>query len=75
MFGMGWTELLLIGIVGLIVVGPKDLPVLFRNIGQFVGKARGMAREFTRAMEEAASLSVPLEVVIASGVNWADAHG
>ncbi|WP_338050038.1 Sec-independent protein translocase protein TatB [Pseudooceanicola aestuarii] len=51
---MGWTELLLIGIVALVVVGPKELPGLFRNIGQFVGKARGMAREFSRAMEEAA---------------------
>ncbi|WP_136635002.1 Sec-independent protein translocase protein TatB [Pseudooceanicola onchidii] len=57
MFGMGWTELLVIGIVALIVVGPKDLPVLFRTLGQFVGKARGMAREFTRAMEEAADQS------------------
>ncbi|MGC0222474.1 Sec-independent protein translocase protein TatB [Pseudooceanicola nitratireducens] len=57
MFGMGWTELLLIGIVALIVVGPKDLPVLFRNMGQFVGKARGMAREFSRAMEDAADQS------------------
>lgn len=54
MFDLGWTELLLIGIVALIVVGPKDLPVLFRNIGRFVGKAKGMAREFTRAMEDAA---------------------
>ena len=57
MFGMGWTELLVIGVVALIVVGPKDLPVLFRNLGQFVGKARGMAREFSRAMEEAADQS------------------
>ena len=57
MFDMGWSELLLIGIVALIVVGPKDLPVLFRNVGQFVGKARGMAREFTRAMEDAAKES------------------
>ncbi len=54
MFDLGWTELLLIGIVALIVVGPKDLPVLFRNVGRWVGKARGMAREFSRAMNEAA---------------------
>ncbi|MBT9382504.1 Sec-independent protein translocase protein TatB [Pseudooceanicola sp. CBS1P-1] len=57
MFGMGWTEILLIGIVALIVVGPKELPNLFRTVGQFVGKARGMAREFTRAMEDAADQS------------------
>ncbi|MGB7244683.1 MAG: Sec-independent protein translocase protein TatB [Sulfitobacter sp.] len=54
MFDLGWTELLVIGIVALIVVGPKDLPVLFRSIGQFVGKAKGMAREFSRAMNDAA---------------------
>ena len=54
MFDLGWTELLVIGVVALIVVGPKDLPVLFRNVGRFVGKARGMAREFSRAMNEAA---------------------
>lgn len=54
MFDLGWTELLVIGIVALIVVGPKDLPVLFRNVGRFVGKAKGMAREFSRAMNDAA---------------------
>lgn len=54
MLDLGWSELLVIGVVALIVVGPKDLPVLFRNIGKFVGKAKGMAREFSRAMNDAA---------------------
>ena len=53
MFGMGGVEMLVIGIVALIVVGPKDLPMLFRNVGQYVGKARGMAREFQFAMNKA----------------------
>lgn len=54
MFDIGWAELILIGIVALIVVGPKDLPGMFRTVGKFMGKARGMAREFQRSMEEAA---------------------
>ncbi len=54
MFDLGWTELLVIGVVALIVIGPKDLPMLFRKVGKFVGKARAMAREFSRAMNDAA---------------------
>ena len=54
MFDLGMMELLVIGIVALIVIGPKDLPVLFRSVGQWVGKMRGMAREFSRAMNDAA---------------------
>lgn len=54
MFDLGFPELLVIGIVALIVVGPKDLPVMFRKAGQFVGKMRGMAREFSTAMNQAA---------------------
>jgi len=57
MFDLGWTELLVIGVVALIVVGPKDLPVLFRNVGRFMGKMRGMAREFSSAMSDAADES------------------
>ena len=55
MFDLGWTEMLVIGIVALIVIGPKDLPVMFRTLGQFMGKAKGMAREFSRAMNDAAN--------------------
>lgn len=54
MFDLGWGELLLVGIVALIVVGPKDLPGMFRTLGRMTGKIRRMAREFQRAMEDAA---------------------
>lgn len=57
MFDIGWSELLLIGIVALIVVGPKELPGLFRTVGLYMGRARGMAREFQRSMEQAADQS------------------
>lgn len=51
---IGWTELMVIGVVALIVIGPKDLPEMFRTLGRFMAKARSMAREFSRAMENAA---------------------
>ncbi len=54
MLDIGWMELLVVGIVALIVVGPKDLPKMFRTLGQMTAKARGMAREFQRAMDDAA---------------------
>ena len=54
MLDIGWSELLLIGIVALIVVGPEDLPRMFRAFGRITARARAMAREFSRAMEDAA---------------------
>ncbi len=54
MLDIGWQELLLIGALALIVVGPKELPRLLRTVGQWVGRARSMAREFQRSMDEAA---------------------
>ncbi len=57
MFGLGWSEMLVVGIVALIVIGPKDLPGLFRTMGEMSGKARRMAREFSNAMNQAADQS------------------
>ncbi len=58
MFGdIGWAELLLIGVVALIVIGPEDLPGMFRQLGRFTAKMRQMSREFSRAMEDAAKTS------------------
>ena len=54
MFGLGWAEILVAAVVGLIVIGPKESPGVFRKIGQFVGKAKAMARDFSRAMNDAA---------------------
>lgn len=54
MLDIGWSEMLIVGVVALIVVGPKDLPKMFHKVGQFTGKARAMAREFQRAMDIAA---------------------
>jgi sec-independent protein translocase protein TatB len=51
---LSWSELLVIGIVALIIIGPKDLPGMFRELGRFTAKLRSMGREFSRAMEAAA---------------------
>lgn len=55
--GIGFSELLLLGLAALIIVGPKDLPMMMRRIGQFVGKGRAMAREFQAAFEDIARQS------------------
>ncbi|MGV8955675.1 MAG: Sec-independent protein translocase protein TatB [Cypionkella sp.] len=58
MFGdIGLAELMLIGIIALIVVGPEDLPQMFRQLGRFTAKIKAMGREFSRAMEQAAAES------------------
>ena len=59
---MGWGELLLVGVVALIVVGPKDLPVMFHSLGRMSAKARRMAREFQNAMSDAAEVSGASEI-------------
>src|SRR5690606_23498098 len=49
-----WSEMLVVAIVALVVIGPKDLPGMFRELGRFTAKLRAMGREFSRAMEQAA---------------------
>ncbi len=46
MFDIGWPELFLIGVVALIVIGPKDLPQVMRSVALFVRKARSLSQEF-----------------------------
>lgn len=52
-----WSEMMLVGIVALIVIGPKDLPGMFRELGRITARIRSMGREFSRAMEQAAKES------------------
>jgi sec-independent protein translocase protein TatB len=54
MLDLGWSEMLIIGVVTLIVVGPKDLPKMLRTLGQYAGRAKGIARDFQRSMDDAA---------------------
>jgi sec-independent protein translocase protein TatB len=53
-FGIGSTELIVLGIIALIVIGPRDLPKVLRTLGQVMTKVRGLAREFQGHIEDAA---------------------
>ncbi len=51
---LGFNEIIILGILALVVVGPKDLPLLFRKLGQWTAKLRGMAQEFRTGFDELA---------------------
>jgi sec-independent protein translocase protein TatB len=53
MFDIGWSEIAVIAVVALIVIGPKELPGVLRMVGQWMGKARKMAGEFQGQFQEA----------------------
>src|SRR4051812_40868034 len=53
MFDIGWSELVVIGVVALIAIGPKELPAVLRTVGQYMGKIRRMASEFQGQFQEA----------------------
>ena len=52
LFDIGWPELMLIGVVALVVIGPKDLPRALRVAGYWVRKARTLSREFQSSVEQ-----------------------
>lgn len=52
MFDIGWSEMLLIAVIAIVVIGPKDLPKALRAVGQWVGKARSIAREFQSSVDQ-----------------------
>ena len=51
MFGVDSTEFLIVAVLALIFIGPKDLPKVMRTVGYWVGRVRGMARHFTSGLE------------------------
>ena len=53
MFDLGWSKLIIIAMLAIVVVGPKDLPALLRTIGKFMGQIRRQADEFRRQFDEA----------------------
>lgn len=52
MFDIGWQELFLVIVVTVVVVGPKDLPIVIRAVTGWIRKARGLAREFQNGLDE-----------------------
>ncbi len=52
MFDLGWFEIAVVGALLLVVVGPKDLPRVLRTVGVWTGKARRMARDFQKALDQ-----------------------
>ena len=55
MLDLGWQEFVMVGLVLVLVVGPKDMPKVLRAVAKYVGKARGMARDFQSSMMEVAN--------------------
>ncbi|CAA9512601.1 MAG: Twin-arginine translocation protein TatB [uncultured Sphingomonadaceae bacterium] len=51
MFGVDSVEFLVVAVVALLVIGPKDLPHVLRKVGQWVGRARGVARHFRSGLD------------------------
>ena len=53
MFDLGWGKIVIIAVIALVVIGPKELPAVLRTVGQYMGKIRRMAAEFQNQFQEA----------------------
>ena len=53
MFDLGWGKIIIVAVIALIVIGPKELPAVLRTVGQWMGKIRRMAAEFQGQFQEA----------------------
>ena len=53
MFDLGWGKIVIIAVIALVVIGPKELPAVLRTVGQWMGKIRRMAAEFQGQFQEA----------------------
>ncbi len=54
MFDIGWQELFIVAVIGIIVVGPKDLPAAIRTVTRYLRKARSLARDFQNGLDDVA---------------------
>jgi len=54
MFDIGWVEMMVVAVVMIVVIGPKDLPVVLRTMGRWIARVRAMARKFQDSIEEIA---------------------
>lgn len=52
MFDIGWSELVVIAVVALVVIGPKELPMVLKTVGGWLARARAMAREFQSGVDD-----------------------
>ena len=52
MFDIGWSEMMMIGVMAVIVIGPKDLPKALKTVGKWVRRARELAREFQSGVDD-----------------------
>lgn len=76
MLDIGWSEFLVIGVIALVVIGPKELPVALRTAGRFVARARALANEFREGLDDIARETEMKDIqkrILEDDDDWLDA--